>query len=152
MLMALCPECKKEGLSVEKMTVANHAEESCWPLGDEPYSFCDNPECEVIYFTSSGMRVLKKEDVKTRVTFKEKTSPRPLCYCKQVTEEAVVEAIENGAKTFEEVKKATGIGGGGQCKITNPAGRCCSRNYKPFIERELKKRRYAAVGVPISLG
>ena len=81
-----------------------------------------------------------KGDVKTRVTFKEKSSPRPLCYCKQVTEEDVVMAIEKGAKSFNEVKIATGIGGGGQCKITNPAGKCCSRNYKPFIEKELAKK------------
>ena len=45
------------------------------------------------------------------------------------------------ASDFEEVKQVTGIGGGGQCKITNPGGRCCSRNYKPFIEKELKKHR-----------
>ncbi|MBI0582335.1 MAG: (2Fe-2S)-binding protein [Methanomassiliicoccales archaeon] len=138
--MAACPNCKKEGLEVEKITVANHAKETCWPLGNEQFDYCDNPECEVVYFTSSGMRTLKKSDVKTRVTFKEKEAPRPLCYCKQVTEEDVINAIEGGAKNFEEVRAATGIGGGGQCKITNPAGRCCSRNYKPFIDEELKKR------------
>jgi len=120
--------------------VAAHAKESCWPLGDEPYSYCDNPTCEVIYFTASGGRLLKKSEVKTRVTFKEKSSPRPLCYCKQVTEEDVIASIEKGARSFEEVKLATGIGGGGQCKITNPAGKCCSRNYQPFIEQELAKR------------
>lgn len=138
--MVVCPVCKREGLEVEKITVANHVKETCWPLSDELYSFCDNPDCEVIYFTASGGRVLKKADVKTRVTFKEKEAPRPLCYCKQVTEDDVIKAIENGASTFEEVRVATGIGGGGQCKLTNPAGRCCSRNYKPFIEKELKKR------------
>jgi bacterioferritin-associated ferredoxin len=138
--MAVCPNCKKVGLEVEKITVANHAKESCWPLGDEKYSICDNPNCRVVYFTSSGNRSLEKSDVKTRVTFKEKSAPRPLCYCKQVTEEDIIKAIENGAKTFEEVRKATDIGGGGQCKITNPAGRCCSHNYMPFIEKELAKR------------
>ncbi len=136
--MATCPSCKREGLEVEKITVANHTKEKCWPLGDEKYSFCDANDCDVVYFNASG-RTLTKDEVKTRVTFKEKNSPRPLCYCKQVTEEDVIRAIDKGAKTFDEVKQATGIGGGGQCKITNPAGRCCSRNYKPFIENELRK-------------
>lgn len=150
--MAVCPSCKKEGLEVEKITVANHARESCWPLGDEAYSICEDPDCEVVYFTSSGGRVLKKADVKTRVTFKEKSAPRPLCYCKQVTEEDVIRAIENGARTFEEVRKATGIGGGGHCKVTNPSGRCCSRHYKPFIEQELKKRGFGVpTGIPMVL-
>ncbi len=94
----------------------------------------------MIYFTSSGSKVLGKEDVKTRVTFKEKSSPRPLCYCKQVTEEDVLAAIEQGARSFDEVVKATGIGGGGHCKITNPAGKCCSRNYRPFIDSALAKK------------
>ena len=138
--MVSCPTCRKEGLVVEKTTVANHVKEYCWPLGDETYLHCDNPDCEVIYFSASGSRSLKKTDVKTRVTFKESTTPRPLCYCKQVTEEDVIKAIEGGATNFDEVRNATGIGGGGQCNITNPAGRCCSRNYKPFIDKELKKR------------
>jgi bacterioferritin-associated ferredoxin len=138
--MAVCPVCKKVGIRVDKITVANHAKESCWPLGNSQYSVCENPECEVVYFTTSKGRTLKKSDVKTRVTFKEKDSPRPLCYCKQVTEEDVIRAIENGAATFDEVMESTGIGGGGHCTITNPAGRCCSRNYRPFIETELRKR------------
>jgi bacterioferritin-associated ferredoxin len=137
--MAACPSCTREGLVVEKITVANHAKERCWPLGDDIHYFCDTRDCDVVYFTTAG-KALKRDDVKTRVTFKEADSPRPLCYCKQVTEEDVITAIENGAKTLDEVKQVTRIGGGGQCKITNPAGRCCSRNYKPFIENELRKR------------
>jgi len=109
-------------------------------LGNEKFFICENPGCEVVYFSEPSNRILKRNEVKTRVTLKEKDPPRPLCYCKQVTEEDVIDAIEKGAKSFEEVKLATGIGGGGQCKITNPAGRCCSRNYKPFIERELTKK------------
>jgi len=50
-----------------------------------------------------------------------------------------VRAIESGASTLEDVKRMTGIGGGGYCKITNPGGRCCSRNYKSFIEEALKR-------------
>lgn len=124
---------------MEKITVANHAKETCWPLGDEGYLHCPTPGCEVVYFTPPLSRVLKTAQVKTRVTFKATGPPRPLCYCKQVTEEDVIDAVEGGARTLEEVVRVTGIGGGGQCKITNPAGRCCSRNYKPFIEKTLRE-------------
>ena len=138
--MAACPDCRKESLEVDRATVGNHVKEDCWPMGSEKFFICENPGCEVIYFSESGVKVLKRKDVKTRVTFKEKEAPRPLCYCKQVTEEDVLRAIDEGARTFEEVMGATGIGGGGNCRLTNPAGRCCSRNYKPFIERALKKK------------
>jgi bacterioferritin-associated ferredoxin len=137
--MVDCLNCSKGELEVEKITVANHVKETCWPLGDEMYFFYENPECEVVYFNTAGWSI-PKDDMKTKVTFKEKTAPRPLCYRKQVTEEDVIKAITNGASTFEEVRQATGIGGGGHCKVTNPAGRCCSRNYKPFIEKDLRKR------------
>ena len=137
--MPACPSCGRSGAEVEKITVAAHAKEIAWPLGEERFFHCSAPGCEVIYFTESGSRQLTRDDVKTRVTFKESTSPRPLCYCQQVTEEDVVAAIEGGAGTFEEVRKATGSGGGGHCSITNPAGKCCSRNYRPFIESELAK-------------
>jgi len=135
---------------VEKITVAAHTKEAQWPLGDDQYSHCPTPSCDTVYFTAAG-RVLRRADVKTRVTFKERSSPRPLCYCKQVTEEDVIRAIDNGARTLEAVKRVTGIGGGGHCKVTNPAGRCCSRNYGPFVEAELTKRGLSGQA-PIQLG
>ncbi len=135
-----CPVCKKRGLPVDKATVVCHTKESAWPIsGDGSYHICENPACEVVYF--SAKRYLTKADVKTRVTFKESGPPRPLCYCKQVTEEDIISAIEKGAKTVEEVIEATGIGGGGLCKFTNPYGRCCSRNYLPFIKRALGSQK-----------
>jgi len=137
--MSKCPCCSKKGLAVETITVICHARERKWPIKDERYFICENPDCGVIYFSREGGQILRKEDIRTTVTFKEKTSPRPLCYCKQVTEEDVIKAINNGAKTLDEVMEVTHIGGGGFCKFTNPYGRCCSRNYMPFIERELKK-------------
>lgn len=40
-----------------------------------------------------------------------------ICLCKGITDEVIVEAIENGADTFEKVMEATGAGSGcGRCK------------------------------------
>jgi bacterioferritin-associated ferredoxin len=144
MSMRSCPACGGPGLPVEQITIAAHAKESTWPLGDGPFFHCPSTGCDVIYFTHPEGRQFRKGDVKTRVTFKEEEAPRPLCYCKQVTEEDVLAAVAGGARTFDEVVAATGIGGGGQCKVTNPAGRCCSRNYKPFIEEALAEARSSA--------
>ena len=41
------------------------------------------------------------------------------CNCRGITEEQIVEAIKNGASSFEEVKEETGAGAGG-CR----GGRC----------------------------
>lgn len=45
-----------------------------------------------------------------------------ICLCKKITEEEIVEAVKNGADTFEKVKEATGAGTGG-CH----GGRCKSK-------------------------
>ena len=42
-----------------------------------------------------------------------------VCLCRGITEEQIVEAIKNGASSFEEVKEETGAGDGG-CR----GGRC----------------------------
>ena len=43
-----------------------------------------------------------------------------ICLCNKVTKETIVLAVKNGAKTFLEVKDATGAGaggcGGGRCR------------------------------------
>ena len=45
-----------------------------------------------------------------------------VCLCKGISEETIVEAIKNGAVTFEEVNEKTGAGTGfchgGRCKAT----------------------------------
>ena len=42
-----------------------------------------------------------------------------VCLCRGITEEQIVEAVKNGATSFEEVKEATDAGAGG-CR----GGRC----------------------------
>ena len=100
------------------------------------FYFCPNPECEVVYYDEKT--VFMFSEVKTKVFLKEKGSPRPLCYCKQVTEENVIGAVRKGAKSIEEVEEMTDIGNGGHCIITNPSGKCCRPFYIEFIKRTLK--------------
>lgn len=40
---------------------------------------------------------------------------RPGCICKGIKLHAILQAIENGAESYEEIAKVTGIGGG-SCK------------------------------------
>lgn len=123
--------CGRKGLKVKKITVGNHVNPEYWHLLDEEFYFCPNPDCEVVYF--NGKVRLTINEVKTKVFFKEKGSPRPLCYCKQVTEEDVINAIMKGARSVEEVEELTGIGNGGHCVVTNPSGRCCRQFYVEYI-------------------
>lgn len=51
-----------------------------------------------------------------------------ICTCKKITEEVIVNAVKEGAKTFEEVKDATKAGSG-CCK-----GRKCKSKINEIIE------------------
>jgi len=129
--------CGTEGWKVKKITVGSHVNPEYWHLLSDDFHFCPNPECDVVYFDGKVRFTVK--EVKTKVFFKEKGSPKPLCYCKQVTEEDVIEAIKMGARSVEQVEEMTGIGNGGHCLVTNPSGRCCRPFYVKFIEGLLKE-------------
>lgn len=45
------------------------------------------------------------------------------CYCSNVTKGQIIEALENGAKTFADVKRVTGACTIGRCKEFNPTGK-----------------------------
>ena len=61
--------------------------------------------------------------------YKTKVQPEQkelICYCKQITKEEVVEAIEDGAETLLDVQLITNACTGNQCADLNPKGVCCS--------------------------
>lgn len=45
-----------------------------------------------------------------------------VCYCSNVTKGQIVEAIENGARTLDDIKKMTGACTVGRCEELNPKG------------------------------
>ena len=49
-----------------------------------------------------------------------------ICYCKNVSEETIKEAITKGAKTLKDIQDMTGACIGNRCKELNPTGKCCS--------------------------
>ena len=50
-----------------------------------------------------------------------------ICLCNKVTKETIVLAVKNGAKTYEEVKEATGAGAG-CCRGARWSGICKSKS------------------------
>jgi bacterioferritin-associated ferredoxin len=59
-----------------------------------------------------------------------------ICYCLNVSEEEIVDAIRNGAKSLKDIQKATKACTGHQCKRLNPSGKCCSADILKIIKRE----------------
>lgn len=60
---------------------------------------------------------------------------KTICYCKNVNEEQILDAIGKGAKTLKDIKEQTGACTGNQCKQLNPSGKCCSGEIEGLLNR-----------------
>jgi len=60
-----------------------------------------------------------------------------ICYCSNVSKDVIVQAINNGAKTLDDIRKATKACTVGRCKEFSPRKQCCSSE----IVKILKENR-----------
>lgn len=58
-----------------------------------------------------------------------------ICYCKNISEAEIKEAIKNGAKTLQDIQQNTGACTGNQCKTMNPSGKCCSTEINQLLNQ-----------------
>ncbi|MDI6907972.1 MAG: (2Fe-2S)-binding protein [Thermoanaerobacterales bacterium] len=117
---ACCPVCGGAGQRVPVVTVRSLVREDlAAPEGE--YAICLAPGCPVVYF---GPALFRKGDLTVRVWFKEKDEPKPICYCKNVTEAEILAHIRAGCcHTLEDIQRHTGADTGKQCAVKNPTGR-----------------------------
>nr|WP_243456552.1 (2Fe-2S)-binding protein [Mobilitalea sibirica] len=74
--------------------------------------------------------------MKIPIWYKKDADPKYICYCNQVTEKQIINAVLNdGAKNIKDIIRFTGAMKNGKCEIKNPLGKCCS----PFIQETINK-------------
>jgi len=59
-----------------------------------------------------------------------------VCWCAGVSAKGIRDAVKNGARTLEDIREATGACIKGDCKNSNPRGRCCSVEIMRFLPRK----------------
>jgi len=88
----------KEYKEVSEKTILHHIKEPWhWKGKDQRYYFCDDPDCNVVYFGQDDS-VIEKSDVRTRVGIKEKSGDALVCYCFGVTIDGA--ATQSETRTF----------------------------------------------------
>lgn len=119
-----CPKNSKDYIAVTKKTIIHHLNKP-WEkeLIEEQYYFCDDPECEVVYFGLKGS-VIKKSELRTKVGIKEKDDSALICYCFGVSKSAAKENAEIKTYIKQNTKKSLCA-----CDIRNPSGRCCLKDF-----------------------
>jgi len=119
-----CPMDGKQHTEVPYNTVLHHIKQP-WksPPKEQPYYFCDDPDCNVVYFGLDNATI-EKEQLRTVVGIKEKSEQALICYCYGVSKK---EAQTNShAKEFvmEQTKNSLCA-----CATRNPSGRCCLKDF-----------------------
>lgn len=119
-----CPANGVECTEVSTRTIAHHIKHS-WQWHDKGrhYYFCDDPNCDVVYFGDDDSVILKSQ-LRTKVGVKEATDDALICYCFGVTEADALN--DSGIRDF--VMTETKLGHC-SCVTSNPSGRCCLKDF-----------------------
>lgn len=133
----ICPICISKGIEVTNNTVKHLVvNELAEQVEDYNYFVCMNEVCNVVYFSPSIGRTYTKEQLKVPIWFKKDANPKYICYCNQVTEQQIIDAVLiNGARDIKDIIRITGAMKNGKCESKNPLGKCCS----PYIIESIKK-------------
>lgn len=120
----VCPVNGKAYSEVPIGTVLHHvAQPWRWSHPDQAYYFCDDPECDVVYFgrdnTTIGTAL-----VRTSVGVKQKSETALVCYCFGVNRRESVQYPDIKAFVIEQTKN-----GICSCLRSNPSGRCCLKDF-----------------------
>ena len=119
-----CPANGIEYPEVPKRTIAHHIKKSWqWDGKEQPYYFCDDSDCDVVYFGVDDL-VIYKWQLRTMVGVKDKSDEAMVCYCYGATQADVVN--ENGIRDFV-IRKTKG--GECSCETSNPSGTCCLKYF-----------------------
>ena len=119
-----CPVNGKVYKEVSEKTIMHHIKKPwSWQGKSQIYYFCDDPECNVVYFGQDNS-VINRSDVRTSVGIKEKSGDSLVCYCFGVTTDEAVKNPEAKVFVIEKTK-----GHICECEARNPSGKCCLKNF-----------------------
>lgn len=140
-----CPGCNDNGATVDIITVkkfVNDYQENMFLKED--YKFCSNPSCNIVYFSKGNAHFFHKQQLKEKVTLKEKDLEVKICYCFGHTKQSVLNEIKSTGDTsvLNDIKtKMKELGC--FCKTSNPQGICCLGNVTSWLnEIEVLKTKY----------
>lgn len=137
-----CPTCDNPSEQVKLNTVKHLVKDNMVEKlnSQNTYHICRDADCDVAYYSNDGL-VFYKKDIRVPIWFKSDANPKYVCYCSEVTEEQVMNAVVNGgARNLKDVIKLTGAMKNGQCEINNPTGKCCSPVIQVVIELALESK------------
>ena len=123
-----CPVNEQLYVEVERKTILQHIK-SPWEksLNEDKYYFCDDPNCDVVYFGLNGS-LIDKAELRTVVGKKESDENSLVCYCFGVSKSLATLNPEIRSYVTQQTKEHNCA-----CDIRNPSGRCCLKDFPKLV-------------------
>lgn len=119
--------CPINGKAYNKVTIKTilHHIKKPWArsIKNQGYYFCDDPECNVVYFGQDNS-VIEKSELRTVVGIKTKSKHSLLCYCFGISSDDVENSPESKTFIIKQTKEKMCA-----CNTRNPSGRCCLKDF-----------------------
>jgi len=131
-----CPICNLKGLNVKDITIKSQLKKNLVDNLQTPiseFNFCNNPQCDTVYYSKDAKETFSQKDIKSKVTIKNSNPKTPLCYCRKLLKENVLKMIKDNESNIYEKVKTIISEGKSFCEKSNPKGICCSEDVKNFL-------------------
>ena len=118
-----CPVNGQKYTQVSIRTMLHHISSPWeWNEKEQGYYFCDDPNCDVVYFGEDDS-VITKAEIRTVVGIKDDSPDALSCYCFGVSSSEVKRHPD--IRDFIIDKTQAGVC---SCDTRNPSGRCCLKD------------------------
>lgn len=119
---APCPVNGKLYKQVKRKTIL-HQVTRPWTreLPEQAYYYCDDPQCEVVYFAEDNLQITSSE-----MRLDERARNTTICFCFDVTNND----LENNKQQCEAFIKTQTRLSACNCEIKNPSGKCCLKDFQ----------------------
>ncbi len=137
-----CPTCSEIGIEcvgpkkVPEITVTSLVKpEHHNDIPSGPFSFCQQKECDTVYFDGQGHGI-RKDQLAVWVWQKEEAGDTPVCYCFDHTAADIMEdAQQNSPPTIPVIIREKIQSDLCECDVKNPQGSCCLGNVAYWVKQ-----------------
>lgn len=149
-ITSLCPECGSTGnLVPERAVKSNLKKEYNQKIKNINMFLCPDSECKTSYYSVDNNLKFNLTDLKKPLWYKNNSDPVIACYCNNITENQVIEAVNNfNLTSWQEIvlhyqEKTLCL-----CKKINPSGVCCTEFFYSIINKTLTSLGKEIVTIP----
>lgn len=132
-----CPVCRKLGRTVNPTTPRHTLTRTVRDKlnAEHHYHFCENPDCDVVYYNNQDTSVFTTSELKNAVTIKDESPETPLCYCFKVLKKQALEDIARTGTTnvFQHIQSKMKSGQSCFCEKANPRGDTCTQDIQRWL-------------------